>query len=46
MEAIPGRSVVYVCEGGALRIYDTTTDALQSNQITIPGNIVDAREVF
>jgi len=46
MEAIPGRSVVYVCEGGALRIYDTTTDALQPKQITIPGNIVDAREVF
>ena len=46
MEAIPGRSAVYVCEGGALRIYDTTTDALQSKQITIPGNIVDAREVF
>lgn len=46
MQAIPGRSVVYVCEGGALRIYNTGSDALQSNQLTIPGNIVNALEVF
>lgn len=46
LQAIPGRSVVYVCEGGSVRIYDTTTDSLQSNQLAIPGNIVNAIEVF
>lgn len=46
LEAIPGRSVVYVCEGGSLRIYDTSTDTLQSKQLDIPGNIVNAIEVF
>jgi hypothetical protein len=46
MEAIPGHPEVYVCEGGALRIYDTSTDALQAAQIYIPGQVVDVREVF
>lgn len=46
MEAIPGRSVVYVCEGGELRIYDAGTHALQPNQIDIVGDAFDVREVF
>ena len=32
MAPIPGRSVVYVCVGGRLRVYDTTTD----KQLVIP----------
>ncbi len=46
LEPIPGRNVVYVCEGGALRIYDTTTNSLQTTQITIAGKAVDVKEVF
>lgn len=46
MEAIPGRSVVYVCEGGELRIYDASTHALAPTQIDIVGDAVDVREVF
>lgn len=46
MEPIPNRSVVYVCEGGELRIYDTGTDALQAKQIDLVGDAVDVREVF
>lgn len=46
MEAIPGRTVVYVCEGGELRIYDAGTHALQALQIDIVGNATDVREVF
>ena len=46
MEPIPGRAVVYVCEGGELRIYDAGTHALQALQINIVGNASDVREVF
>jgi hypothetical protein len=46
MEAIPGRTVVYVCEGGKLRIYDAGTHALTPTQIGIVGNASDVREVF
>jgi hypothetical protein len=46
IEPIPGRNVVYVCEGGELRIYSATSDALQPTQIDIVGNAVDVREVF
>ena len=28
IQPIPGRNVVYVCQGGVFRIYDTTTDKL------------------
>jgi len=35
--AISGRNVVYAVEGGYLNIYDTTTDTLQSTQITFTG---------
>ena len=50
IEPIPGRSVVYLCEGGQLRIYDTTTDKLQQfpppkTQPGIPGTAVDVKVV-
>jgi hypothetical protein len=38
---ITGRSVVYVCQGGALQIYDTTKDVLQTTQVSIIGQAVD-----
>jgi hypothetical protein len=31
---ITGRNGVYVCQGGAFQIYDTTTDQLQTDQLT------------
>jgi hypothetical protein len=43
IEAIPNRNVVYVCEGGKLTIYDTTTDQPQSTQISIVGQAVDVK---
>lgn len=50
IQPIEGRSVVYVCEGGALQIYDTNFDlgnrkalALQSTQITITGQAIDVK---
>jgi len=46
IEPIPSRNVVYVCEGGELRIYDTTTNGLQQTQIEIVGKAVDVKEVF
>ena len=46
IEPIPGRNVVYVCEGGELRIYDTTTAALTANQSDIIGKAVDVRAIF
>jgi hypothetical protein len=47
IEPIPGRSVVYVCEGGELNIYDTTTNGLaKSSTIDIVGKAVDVKEVF
>ena len=42
---IPNRHVVYVVEGGELRIYDTTTDAPQKTQIDIVGRAVDVKFV-
>jgi hypothetical protein len=36
---ITNRSVVYVIENGDLRIYDTTTDALQTQQLQIFGAV-------
>jgi len=47
IEPIPNRNVVYVCEGGALRIYDTTTDALQTNpeQPNVVGQAIDVKVV-
>ncbi len=43
IEPIPNRSVVYVCEGGKLTIYDTTTDQPQTTQVNIVGQAVDVK---
>ena len=47
IEPIPNRNVVYVCEGGALRIYDTTTDKLQTTpeQPNVVGQAIDVKLV-
>jgi len=47
IEPIPGRNVVYVCEGGKLRIYDTTTDKLQVKplQPDVIGQPIDVKVV-
>lgn len=44
---IPNRTVVYVCEGGRLRIYDTSTDKLITTplQPDIIGQAVDVKVV-
>jgi len=38
MQAISGRTVVYVIVGGELKIYDANTSALQSQQLDIVGH--------
>jgi len=47
IEPIPNRNVVYVCEGGRLRIYDTTTDQLEklANGPVIVGQAIDVKVV-
>lgn len=50
IEPIPNRTVVYVCEGGHLRIYDTTTDKLEifklpSTPPNVPGEAIDVKVV-
>jgi hypothetical protein len=45
IEPIPNRSVVYVCQGGALKIYNTTTDQLQTTQVNIVGQAIDVKVV-
>jgi len=35
IQAIPGRNVVYVCEGGVFQIFDTTTDKLLVQTIKV-----------
>ncbi len=45
LQPISNRSVVYVIEGGELRIYDTTTDALTANQLDIVGQAVDVKQI-
>jgi hypothetical protein len=45
IQPITNRNVVYVAEGGELRIYDTTTDALQATQINIIGQAIDVKLV-
>jgi hypothetical protein len=45
---IPGRNVVYVCQGGVFQIFDTTTDKLLvqvPRQIDIVGNSIDVKVV-
>jgi DNA-binding beta-propeller fold protein YncE len=41
MSLISGRNVVYVVEGGEVRIYDTATDAPQSRQVDTVGRSWD-----
>ncbi len=47
IEPVPNRDVVYVCEGGALRIYDTTTDKPQTTpeQPNVVGQAIDVKVV-
>ena len=47
IEPIPNRNVVYVCEAGRLRIYDTTTDKLKTKPVQpdIVGQAVDVKVV-
>jgi len=45
LQSFSSRSVEYVAEGGTLRIYDTTTDALQTLQVTIVGKIIDVKAI-
>jgi hypothetical protein len=47
---IPNRNVVYVCQGGFLRVYDTTTDQLETfpspeAQPNVIGQAVDVKVV-
>jgi hypothetical protein len=37
--------VVYVVQAGELKIYDTTTDKLQSKQVDILGQAMDVKVV-
>jgi hypothetical protein len=45
LQPITNRNVVYVVQEGELRIYDTTTDTLQSNQVDIRGQAMDVKLV-
>jgi hypothetical protein len=45
IEPIPNRTVVYVCQNGALQIYDTATDKLQTTQVNIIGQTIDVKVV-
>jgi hypothetical protein len=46
---IPNRNVVYVCQGGELRVYDTTTDQLANikplGQPNVVGQAVDVKAI-
>jgi hypothetical protein len=45
IEPVPHRSVVYVCEGGGMQIYDTATDKAQTTQVSIVGQAIDVKIV-
>ena len=45
IEPITQRNVVYVCQNGRMRVYDTTTDQLQSVQIVVVGQANDVKLV-
>lgn len=45
IQPISNRNVVYVCEGGELDIYDTTTDKVTGTQVFISGNVVDVVQI-
>jgi hypothetical protein len=45
IQPISNRSVVYVCQGGGLFIYDTISDALQTTQLAFQGQAIDVKLV-
>jgi hypothetical protein len=45
LQPISNRNVVYVIQQGELRIYDTTTDQLQAQQVDILGQAIDVKLV-
>ena len=45
LETIANRDVVYVVQGGELRIFNTTTDKLGSNQVDIAGQAIDVKSL-
>jgi hypothetical protein len=45
LQPITNRNVVYVVQQGELRIYDTTTDKLQAQQVDILGQAIDVKLV-
>jgi hypothetical protein len=45
IEPITDRNVVYLCQNGHLRIYDTMTDQLQTTQVVIVGQAIDVKLV-
>ena len=45
LQPITNRNVVYVVQKGELRIYDTTTDKLQTQQVDILGQAIDVELV-
>jgi hypothetical protein len=45
LQPISNRYVVYLVQGGELRIYDTSTDKLQATQVDISGQAVDVVQV-
>lgn len=45
IQPISNRNVVYICEGGELDIYDTTTDKLTPTQIDIVGVAFDVVQI-
>jgi hypothetical protein len=45
LQAIPGRNTIYTIQGGVLYIYDTTTEQLQSTQISFRGALYSVLQV-
>ena len=45
MEPISNRNVIYVVEGGELRIFDTTTGQLSPTQLDIVGKAIDVKQI-
>jgi hypothetical protein len=45
IQPITNRTVVYVCEGGELDIYDTNTDKLSANQLDVQGKAIDVVQI-
>ena len=45
VQAVPNRDVVYVCQGGKFRVYDTTTNKIQINQFPpdVAGQAMDVK---